>query len=169
MFHESGEDDVLYGGAKGGGKSCALVQECVAWGYEHPGANMYIFRETYDALEQNIIKEFKEKIPPELYKYNEGKHTARLLNQTVINFRYVANEDDATKYQGVSMDWLGIDELTKHTEKTVQILRSCLRSTKYKPKFRATCNPGGRRACMGKRHLHISNRVWEEGYQGSDL
>lgn len=144
LFHQASEDYVLYGGAKGGGKSCALVQEAVAWGYEHNNANMYIFRETYDALEQNIIREFKEKIPKELYKYNEGKHRAVLLNGTVINFRHVISEDVAATYQGTSMDWIGIDELTKHTEKTVQILLSCLRSAKgFKPKFRATCNPGG--------------------------
>ena len=144
LFHQASEDYVLYGGAKGGGKSCALVQEAVAWGYEHPNANMYIFRETYDALEQNIIREFKEKIPKELYKYNEGKHRAVLHNGTVINFRHVISEDVAATYQGTSMDWIGIDELTKHTEKTVQILLSCLRSAKgFKPKFRATCNPGG--------------------------
>lgn len=106
QFHSSGEDDVLYGGAKGGGKSCALVEEAHAWGYEHPGANMYIFRETYDALDSNIIREWKAKIPPELYRYNEGKHCAKLLNGTVINFRYCADEADAEKYQGVSMDWL---------------------------------------------------------------
>ena len=145
LFHMASEDYVVYGGAKGGGKSCALVEEALAWGYEHPMANMYIFRETYDSLEQNIIREWKEKIPDVLYKYNEGKHTAKLLNGTIINFRFVANEDDATKYQGVSMDWLGVDELTKHTEKTIQILLSCLRSAKgFKPKFRATCNPGGK-------------------------
>lgn len=144
LFHQASEDFVLYGGAKGGGKSCALVQEAVAWGYEHNNANMYIFRETYDALEQNIIREFKEKIPKELYKYNEGKHRATLLNGTVINFRHVISEDVAATYQGTSMDWIGIDELTKHTKKTVQIILSCLRSAKgYKPKFRATCNPGG--------------------------
>jgi phage terminase large subunit len=145
LFHQASEDYVLYGGAKGGGKSCALVEEAIAWGYEHNGANMYIFRETYDALEQNIIREFKEKIPKELYKYNEGKHRAVLLNGTVINFRHVNSDADAAIYQGVSMDWLGIDELTKHSEKAVQILLSCLRSAKgYKPKFRATCNPGGK-------------------------
>lgn len=129
----------------GGGKSCALVQEAFAWGYEHPNANMYIFRETYDALEQNIIREWKEKIPDKLYSYNEGKHTAKLLNGTIINFRFVYDKDSASKYQGVSMDWLGVDELTKHTEEEIQVLLSCLRSAKgYKPKFRGTCNPGGK-------------------------
>lgn len=163
MFHEASEDYVLYGGAKGGGKSCALVEEAFAWGLEHPDANMYIFRETYDALEQNIIREWKEKIPKELYKYNEGKHRARLINGTVVNFRHVISEDVAATYQGTSIDWLGIDELTKHTERTVQILLSCLRSAKgFKPKFRATCNPGGKGHRVGERYIYTSYKLWQE-------
>lgn len=144
LFHSCGADEVVYGGAKGGGKSCALVMEAVVWGYEHPKADMYIFRESYDDLEANIIKEFKAKIPKELYSYSETKHIATLKNGTTITFRYISNESDAEGYQGRSIDWIGIDELTKHTQRAVQVLLSCLRSPKgFKPKFRATCNPGG--------------------------
>lgn len=144
LFHACGADEVVYGGAKGGGKSCALVIEAAAWGYEHPGADMYIFRESYDDLEANIIKEFKAKIPKELYAYSETKHIATLRNGTTINFRYISNETDAEGYQGRSMDWIGVDELTKHSQRAVQILLSCLRSPKgFRPLFRATCNPGG--------------------------
>lgn len=143
-FHKASEDYVVYGGARGGGKTCALVWEALAWGLEHPLANMYIFRETYTALEQNVIREWKESIPAELYKYNESKHVAKLANGTTIAFAFVNNEDDARKYQGSNIDWIGIDELTKHTEKEVQLLLTCLRSAKgFKPKFRGTCNPGG--------------------------
>jgi hypothetical protein len=42
------------------------------------------------------------------------------------------------------MDWVGIDELTKHEKKSVQVILSCLRSPKgFPPRFRGTCNPGG--------------------------
>jgi len=143
-FHRSSETYVVYGGARGGGKTCALVNEAFMWGCEHPGANMFIFRETYTALEQNVIREWKESIPAEVYKYNESKHIAKLFNGTTISFGFVNNEDDARKYQGSNIDWIGIDELTKHTEKEVQLLLTCLRSAKgFKPKFRGTCNPGG--------------------------
>jgi len=144
IFHSSDADEVVYGGAKGGGKSCALVMECLAYGLEYPGANMYIFRETYDDLEANIIKEWKEKVPRELYKYNESKHQATLTNGTSVKFRYIRNYADAEGYQGRSMDWIGVDELTKHERRTIQILLSCLRSPKgFPPRFRGTCNPGG--------------------------
>ena len=130
--------------AKGGGKSCALVMEGLAYALENPGANMYFFRETYDDLEANIIKEWKDKVPKELYSYNEGKHQAILINGTSVKFRYIRNFKDAEGYQGRSMDWIGVDELTKHLRESIQVLLSCLRSPKgFKPTFRATCNPGG--------------------------
>jgi hypothetical protein len=144
VFHECDADEAVYGGAKGGGKSCALVMEALAYGLQHEGAEMYIFRETFDDLETNIIREWKEKVPKELYEYNESKHIARLLNGTTVKFRYIRNFQDAEGYQGRSMDWIGVDELTKHLKKSIQVLLSCLRSPKGFPtRFRATCNPGG--------------------------
>ena len=144
LFHASSCEEVVYGGAKGGGKSCALVMEALAYGLENAGAEMYIFRETYDDLEANIIKEWKEKVPKELYTYKEGKYAATLINGTVLKFRYIRNFQDAESYQGRSMDWIGVDELTKHEERSIQVLLSCLRSPKgFKPRFRGTCNPGG--------------------------
>ena len=143
-FHACDADEAVYGGAKGGGKSCALVMEGLAYALENPGANMYFFRETYDDLEANIIKEWKDKVPKELYSYNEGKHQAILINGTSVKFRYIRNFKDAEGYQGRSMDWIGVDELTKHLRESIQVLLSCLRSPKgFKPTFRATCNPGG--------------------------
>jgi hypothetical protein len=118
--------------------------EGLAYALENPGANMYFFRETYDDLEANIIKEWKEKVPRELYSYNESKHQATLINGTSVKFRYIRNFADAEGYQGRSMDWIGVDELTKHLRESIQVLLSCLRSPKgFKPTFRATCNPGG--------------------------
>jgi phage terminase large subunit len=144
MFHESDADEVVYGGAKGGGKSCALVMEGLAYGLEYPGAEMYIFRETYDDLEANIIKEWKEKVPKELYSYHATNHVATLKNGTVMKFRHISCFADAEGYQGRSMDWIGIDELTKHEKRSVQVILSCLRSPKGFPtRFRGTCNPGG--------------------------
>lgn len=144
LFHSSNADECVYGGAKGGGKSCALVMEGLAYALENAGANMYFFRETYDDLEANIIKEWKDKVPRELYSYNESKHQATLINGTSVKFRYIRNFSDAEGYQGRSMDWIGVDELTKHLRESIQVLLSCLRSPKgFKPTFRATCNPGG--------------------------
>ncbi len=144
IFHACPADEAVYGGAKGGGKSCALVMEALAYGLENAGAIIYLFRETYDDLEANLIREWKEKVPRELYTYHESKHFATLINGTVVKFRYIRNYSDAEGYQGRSMDWIGVDELTKHEKRSIQVLLSCLRSPKgFKPRFRGTCNPGG--------------------------
>ena len=144
LFHKSNATEVVYGGAKGGGKTSALVMECAAYSLEYPGATIYFFRETYDDLEANIIAEWKRRIPPEIYTYHETKHIATMFNGTVIYFRFVKNKADAEKYDGRSIDAIFIDELTKHEEATVQQLLSCLRSPKGFPvRFRGSCNPGG--------------------------
>lgn len=143
-FHACGADEVLYGGAKGGGKSCALVMEALAYGLEHAGARMGLFRETYEQLDANLVREWKSKVPKELYTYNESKHCATLVNGTQVLFRYIRNRQDAEHYQGQEFDWIGIDEITFFLEDWVQILLSCMRSAKGFPtRFRATCNPGG--------------------------
>lgn len=143
-FHTATADEVVYGGAKGGGKSCALVMDALNYGQFFPGANVYLFRESYEELESNLIEEWKAKVPRELYAYHESKHIATLRNSSKVYFRYLAGLDDAYTYSGRSIDYIGIDELTRHTEKAVQLLLSCLRSPKgFPPRFRATCNPGG--------------------------
>lgn len=146
LFHASTADEVFYGGAKGGGKSCSLVIEAFLYGTEHAGASIYLFRETYDDLEANLIKEWKDKIPREAqaHEFNNGGHYATLTNGSVIKFRYIRNLIDAESYIGRSMDFIGVDELTRHERKAIQVLLSCLRSPKgFPPVFKGTGNPGG--------------------------
>jgi phage terminase large subunit len=164
LFHSSPCEEVFYGGAKGGGKSVALVIEGFLYGIEHPGATIYFFRETYDDLEANIVQEWITKIPKELYRYNQSKHIAVLNNGTMVYFRYISNDKDADGYQGRSIDWIGVDELTKHTEYAIQILLSCLRSPKgFPPRFRATGNPGG----IG--HTWVKSRYIEATKYGQEI
>lgn len=144
IFHASIADRALFGGAKGGGKSSALVMDCVAYAFEYPGAICALFRETFADLEANLINEFKLRVPKTLYHYNETKHVATLFNGSVIRFSYIRNQKDAEKYQGQSINYIGVDELTKFKEEWIQELLSCMRSaTGPPPRFRATANPGG--------------------------
>lgn len=144
LFHGCGSHEVLYGGAKRGGKSHALVMEALVYGLEHKGALIYLFRETFDELEANLIMKFKMYAPKQIYSYAETKHIATLYNGSMIYFRFISSDADADTYQGRDMDWVGVDELTRHTERTIKILLSCLNSPKGFPTyFRATSNPGG--------------------------
>lgn len=161
QFHQCGATEVVYGGAKGGGKTCAMVMEALAYGMEYAGATIYFFRETYDDLESNIIAEWKKRVPQELYKYHETKHIATLYNGTKYFFRYVRDKRDAEQYDGRSIDAIFVDELTKHEEASIQQLLSCLRSPLGFPaRFRASCNPGG----IG--HSWVRKRYIQPTYKG---
>ena len=161
QFHASNATECVYGGAKGGGKSCALIMETLAYTLENKGSSAYLFRETYDDLESNLIKEWKAKVPKEVYTYSESKHIATLINGSTVHFRYISNDADADRYQGRSIDFIGVDELTKQSERAVQVLLSCLRSPKgFKTRFRATCNPGG------KGHTWVKRRYIEATHHG---
>ena len=146
IFHGVDAVEAIYGGAKGGGKSTALVIDAMAYACEFAGSEVYLFRETYDDLEANLIAEFKKWVEPSMLakEYNESKHQATFVNGSTIKFRFIRNLTDAESYQGRSIDYIGVDELTKHGEKAIQELLSCLRSAKGFPvRFRGTCNPGG--------------------------
>ena len=138
--------------------------DALAYALENKGAQIYLFRETYDDLEANIIREWQEKVPSELYTYNASNHIAKVNGGSTVSFRYIRNIDDAFKYQGRSMDYIGVDELTKHLYKAIQILLSCLRSPKgFKPLFRGTCNPGG------EGHLWVKQRYIEPTKYGKQM
>ena len=145
IFHSCNADEVIYGGAKGGGKSYALVHDCLAYALENPGCYCYLFRESYDALESNLIDTWIMNVPRVLYTYTVNNHLVKMINGSKIYFRYIRNKDDARKYNGRSIDYIGVDELTFFDEEWIQVLLSCLRSPRgFKPVFKGTCNPGGR-------------------------
>lgn len=145
--------------AKGGGKSYALVHDCASYVLQFPGATAYLFRETYDDLEANIISTFLECIPGRLYKYNNSNHEAKFINGSIVKFRYIRNYQDACKYIGRSMDYIGVDELTRFEEKSIQEILSCLRSPKGFPVvFRGTTNPGSKgHYWVKKRYITATN------------
>lgn len=153
QFHESDATECYFGGAKGPGKSRALVEDAKAYALEFAGSDPHLFRENYDILRDTLIKEFKDWTPKELYEFNEQAHEARFRNGSVIKFRYCASYEDALQYDGRSIPYLGIDETQKHLWKSVQQLMTCMRSAKGWPVlFRGTGNPGG----IG--HAAIRNR-----------
>ena len=47
IFHESQADEVLYGGAAGGGKSYAICWDAFMRCLTYPGTHAYLFRRTY--------------------------------------------------------------------------------------------------------------------------
>ncbi len=146
MFHSGTADEILYGGAAGGGKSKACVMEALMLCLEHKGTHAYLFRRSYPELRDTLIAEAQRSIPRLLGSYSASTHDFSLINGSCLHFRYCSGMNDVTRYQGVEIHWLFIDELTHFEKGVFDYLKTRLRAPDYlniKPKVRCTTNPGG--------------------------
>ena len=55
LFHEATEDEVLYGGSAGGGKSVAVVMEGLRACVRYAGMRVLLVRRSYDELAESIF------------------------------------------------------------------------------------------------------------------
>lgn len=145
MFHASCADEVLYGGAAGGGKSVAIVMDALLRCLTYPGTTAYIFRRTYAELDDTVIKEAKARYPRRVGRYNAGRHEYYMVNGSVIRFRHCAAIADMYNYSGAEIHWLYFDELTSFEFDIYTFLKTRLRAKKslgIVPLVRCSSNPG---------------------------
>jgi len=145
MFHASKANEILYGGAAGGGKTKAIVMDALFRCLKYPGTTAVIFRRSYRELEDTDIKEAQASYPESLATYNAGRHEFKLLNGSKILFRHCENEADRFKYSGLEAQFMYFDELTTFTQVIYDFLKTRLRAKKslgVVPLVRSASNPG---------------------------
>ena len=139
------EDEVLFGGAAGGGKSDALVAEALRQ-ISKPWYKGLILRKTFPELRELIDKTLLlyPQIDPKA-KYNATEHSWKFRSGAKIIFGSLGHPIDKYKYQGLAFDFIGFDELTHFQFEEYEYLMS--RNRPNGPGMlcymRATANPGG--------------------------
>ena len=145
-FLAASEQEVLYGGAAGGGKSFGLLADPMRY-FHNPNFNGLILRRTNDELRELIWK--SQELYPKAFpgaKWAEKKSQWTLPSGAKLWLTYLEREDDVIRYQGFAFSYIAFDELTQHpTPFACDYMRSRLRTTDPDlPIFmRATTNPGG--------------------------
>lgn len=145
LFMERWEDEALYGGAAGGGKSDALVIEALRQ-VHIPHYKALILRKTYPQLTELIDK--TRNYYPRLFpraRYNESQHAWTFPSGARVVFGSMQHPKDRHNYQGKAYDFIGFDELTHFTaeEYTYLFSRNRPNGAGTRVYMRATANPGG--------------------------
>ena len=144
-FLASSEREVFYGGARGGGKSYAMLVDPLRYcDKQHHRA--LLIRRTMPELRDliNHSQQLYSKAYPGA-KWREQEKEWRFPSGARIEFGYAENLTDALRYQGQSYTWIGIDELPQYpTPDIYNFLRSSLRRVdpEIPVYMRATGNPG---------------------------
>lgn len=147
-FLSATEEEVLYGGGAGGGKSYAMLMDPMRY-FHNPNFVGLLLRRTNDELRElkwESMKIYPKAFPGAVWKEKDSMWV--FPSGAKFWMTYLERDEDVMRYQGQSFCWIGFDELTQYaTPFAWQYLKSRLRTTDPELKkhlsMRATTNPGG--------------------------
>lgn len=134
---------VLYGGAKGGGKSFICRWKATFLCLKYPGIRILLLRKTFPELRQNHQLPLQKDLNG-VATFKESEKVFIFPNGSRIQLGFCDTDSDVFQYIGVEYDVMFIDEATLMTEYQLEMLKSCVRGVNDFPKrtYYAT-NPGG--------------------------
>ena len=145
QFLAASEREVFYGGARGGGKSYAMLIDPLRYCDKRHHRALLIRRSMPELRDMiNHSQRLYSQAFPNA-KWREQEKEWRFPSGARIEFGYAENLTDVLRYQGQSYTWIGIDELPQYpTPEIYNFLRSSLRSVDpdIPVYMRATGNPG---------------------------
>lgn len=152
-------NEILYGGAVGGGKSYLARVASILYSLEIPGLITYLFRRTYKEVLANHIytpggylEMLHDLIKSGDVFYSKTDNSISFYNGSRIQLAHCQYESDVYQYQGAQIGFLIIDESTHFSASMVKFLRTRVRlgslavPAKWQaqfPRILYTSNPGG--------------------------
>lgn len=171
QFLAASEQEVLYGGAAGGGKSFGILADA-ARDLSHPNFQGLIVRKTTEELRELIT--MSTELYPKIYpgiNWRERGMTWKHPRGGTLWMSFLERDADVSRYQGQSFNYVAFDELTQWaTPYCWEYLRSRLRTKApdLKLYMRATSNPGGVGHLWVKR-MFIDPAPWGKSFWATDI
>lgn len=145
-FLSAPEDEVLYGGGRGSGKSLCLIADPLRY-IENKNFRAVVIRRTMPELKEligraknmyfQIVPSVEWKVKDNMFVFPSG---------ATIEFGYLDSENDLEKYRGQEYTWIGIDEISQLPfYEWYYKLKASLRTSDptLRTYMRATTNPTG--------------------------
>lgn len=148
-FLAASEDEVLYGGAAGGGKSDALIIDALGGqvrAVEQPEYRALLLRRTYPELKEIVDR--TQALYPRVYPGSRFVEPEwRFPSGARLELGYLDRDTDVMRYQSRQFQWIGWEELAQwESPYPYTYMLSRLRRTdrlEIPVYVRATCNPDG--------------------------
>lgn len=137
--------EILFGGARGGGKTDGGLGDWLyhLLKYKEYASGLFV-RPTVPELE-DVIKRAKY-LYQDISEWREQKRLFRFYGGGELKFRHLANENDASHYQGHGYTWICVEELGNYPLPSVaDLLFGALRSGsgRVRTRYLSNANPGG--------------------------
>src|SRR3990167_4556332 len=144
------EDEVLFGGAKGPGKTDCLIADALGadetgkhFDIENPNYKAIILRRTYPQLQEIIDRSHQRFSRHAKWHGDLMRHV--FPSGASITFGHCHNEDDKRRDWGQEFQFIGFDQLEEFSETQFKFICLSNRTSdpKIKCRIRGTANPGG--------------------------
>ena len=139
LFLSCPADNILYGGAVGGGKSYISVVKAFTLAMKYKGIHIGLFRKTLKEVEESLLLYCQELYPKQLYNYVSSKRKLTFINGSRITINYIDNNADLSLYDGIEFQVLILDEAIKQTDYQLSKIKSRLRYSKAVAGFKPRC------------------------------
>jgi phage terminase large subunit len=141
-----GPTEVGYGGARGPGKSHALLAQMALDDCQrYPGLKGLLLRKVGKAVRESF-EDLRLKVLPAIpHDYRRADGVLQFPNGSRIILGHFKDERDVEAYLGLEDDVIGVEEATTLSSSKYKAIQSCNRTSKpdWRPRMYSSTNPGG--------------------------
>lgn len=143
LFHQAPQTYKLFGGAIGGGKTAAVINEGIQLSLDYPGNFGLLLRKTWPSFRDTVLPQLEKFLPRSLVaSWNQTDKLIILRNASKIRYGGLGDDpEDWRKLMSGEYGWIALDQAEEFTENEFLMLATRLRLKVPRRFFLLTCNP----------------------------